>query len=417
MCLGALVDAGVPLSYLSQQLDQLGIAAEFTLRAESVTRQGQAGTKVWVDLKTAPGHSHAQTAGSPARHLAEIEALIQQAALPAQAIAWSLAIFRQLAKAEAAVHGVDISQVHFHEVGATDAIVDIVGTCLGLDWLKIDAIYCSALPTGGGFVRAAHGQLPVPAPAVLKLFELSQVPLYSNGIQTELVTPTGAAIATTLATSFGAPPPMQLQRVGLGAGGRDLPMPNLLRLWVGETNTEAAPALQPQTETQTKIQSKSQTQAIAAFAGAIAETVVELQTQVDDLSPQAVGFLFERLLTIGALDVFSQPAGMKKSRPGLLLTVICLPNQVEACESILFAETTTLGIRRSLQARDRLPRTLEVLETPYGAIHVKVARHAQSGQLLNVQPEYEDCAKVAQAQKLPWQVIHQQVLQQWYRNA
>ncbi|MFE4105697.1 nickel pincer cofactor biosynthesis protein LarC [Almyronema epifaneia] len=409
MCLGALVDAGVPLSYLSEQLAHLPIAAEFTLRADRVVRQGQVGTKVEVELhqddadrvQAHPSHS------APVRHLPEIEALIQQAALPQRAIAWSLAIFRQLAVAEAAVHGIEVDQVHFHEVGATDAIVDIVGTCLGLDWLGIDAVYCSALPTGGGFVRAAHGQLPVPAPAVLKLFELSQVPLYSNGLQKELVTPTGAAIATTLATEFGSPPPMQLQKVGLGAGGRDLPIPNFLRLWLGQTEAESVMH-------KSHWQPQSKPQAIAAYAGAITETVVELQTQIDDLSPQAVGFLFERLLASAALDVFSQSAGMKKSRPGLLLTVICRPDQVAACEAILFEETTTLGIRRREQLRDRLPRTLEPLETPYGTINVKVARHAQSGHLLNVQPEYEDCAKAAQAHQLPWQTIHQQVLQQWH---
>ncbi|WP_346292108.1 nickel pincer cofactor biosynthesis protein LarC [Sphaerothrix gracilis] len=415
MCLGALVDMGVPLSYLSEQLAHLPMAAEFSLRAERVVRQGQTGTKVWVDLSSDPAeqaHAHSGTAAH-SRHLPEIEALIQQAALPARAIAWSLAIFRQLAVAEAAVHGIDINQVHFHEVGATDAIVDIVGTCLGLDWLDIDALYCSALPTGGGFIRAAHGQLPVPAPAVLKLFELGQVPIYSNGIQKELVTPTGAAIAVTLATGFGTPPPMQLQKVGLGAGGHDLPIPNLLRLWLGKAALEmpavatASRAAQP---------AASEPEAIAAYSGAVEETVIKLQTQVDDLSPQAVGFLFERLLSVGALDVFSQPAGMKKSRPGLLLTVICLPAQVAACETVLFEETTTLGIRRSVQSRDRLPRTLETLETPYGPIAVKTARHAQTGQLLNVQPEYEDCAQAAQTHKLPWQTVCREVLQQWYRD-
>jgi len=270
MCLGALVHAGVPLDYLQDKLGLLGLTQEYHLRAESVHRNGQLATKVLVDVITNvtlppfedgvdpyptfdnhphpsnPPHLHlaqahsqqhaslgdrpsADTHSHSTRHLPEIEHLITAAQLPSRAQAWSLAVFRQLAIAEGAVHGIPPEQVHFHEVGATDAIVDIVGTCLGLDWLGIDELYCSPLPTGGGIIRAAHGQLPVPAPAVLKLWEMRQVPIYSNGIQRELVTPTGAAIATTLAIQFGSPPTMTLQRIGLGAGSRNLPIPNILR--------------------------------------------------------------------------------------------------------------------------------------------------------------------------------------------
>ncbi|MEM9903795.1 MAG: nickel pincer cofactor biosynthesis protein LarC, partial [Cyanobacteria bacterium P01_D01_bin.44] len=195
MCLGALLDAGLPVAALETGLANLGLSAEYTLAIASVQRCGQAATQLTVELltKTHP------------RHLPEIEQLILKGALPEQVTNWSLAIFHKLAAAEAAVHGIPPEQVHFHEVGATDAIVDIVGTCLGLNWLGVEAIYCSALPTGGGTVWAAHGQLPVPAPAVLKLMTLAQVPIYSNGIEKELVTPTGAAIATTLAQQFGPP--------------------------------------------------------------------------------------------------------------------------------------------------------------------------------------------------------------------
>ncbi|MCY7275137.1 MAG: DUF111 family protein, partial [Phormidesmis sp. CAN_BIN44] len=215
MCLGALVSVGVPLDYLTAKLDRLGIAGEYRLRAELVRRNGQQATKVWVDLledhppdsesgtaaHSEAGHSHShdhshsegqQKPVSRLRHLPEIEQMIQTAELPPRAEAWSLEVFRQLAKAEGAVHGVPAEQVHFHEVGAIDAIVDVVGTCLGLDWLDLDRVYCSALPTGGGTIRAAHGRLPVPVPAVLKLYEMRQVPIYSNGIDRELVTPTGA---------------------------------------------------------------------------------------------------------------------------------------------------------------------------------------------------------------------------------
>jgi pyridinium-3,5-bisthiocarboxylic acid mononucleotide nickel chelatase len=290
MCLGALVHAGVPLDYLIEQLHLLGISGEYQLQSELVHRNGQQATKVHVHLLHQDLHQHLARADTDepiaavdphstftshrhpnhavdiqssapdpegheaiapfagdstaagadtghahgTRHLPDIEHLITTAELPSRVKEWSLAIFRRLAVAEGAVHGIAPEQVHFHEVGATDAIVDIVGTCLGLDWLEIDQLYCSALPTGGGTVRAAHGQLPVPTPAVLKLWEMRQVPIYSNGIERELVTPTGAAIATTLAIQFGAPPPMTLQKVGLGAGSRNLPIPNLLRLWIGE---------------------------------------------------------------------------------------------------------------------------------------------------------------------------------------
>ncbi|MBD2258507.1 nickel pincer cofactor biosynthesis protein LarC [Pseudanabaena sp. FACHB-2040] len=397
MCLGALVDAGVPLDYLTEQLNRLGLTGEFELWAENVLRQGQAATRVKVDLTAPSAHS---------RHLGDIEQLISKAQLSPKATEWSLAIFRRLAEAEGAVHGIAPEAVHFHEVGAVDAIVDIVGTCLGLDWLQVDRLSCSALPTGGGLVRAAHGWLPVPAPAVLKLLQMGQVPIYSNGLQKELVTPTGAAIATTLADHFGPPPAMTLQQVGLGAGGHDLPIPNLLRLWIGQApdglitlsskaHTHSHPPIHPSTPPHL-------------------EPVTVLETQVDDLSPQAIGYLYERLWNVGALDVFTQAVGMKKSRPGVLLTVICQPNQTSACEQVLFEETTTLGIRRQLQWRHALTRTLTPIDTPYGPVQLKLAYHPETRQLMNVHPEFEDCAQLARQHQVPWQEVHRSALSQWY---
>ena len=241
MCLGALVDSGVPLEYLTEQLKELKIDHEYELSQEKVQRNGQQATKVHVNLLKDDDHDHDHHHHhhhTPARHLPKIESMIQQANLPSRVTEWSLDIFRRLAVAEGAVHGVKAEKVHFHEVGATDAIVDIVGTCLGLDYLDIQTLYCSALPTGGGTVWAAHGRLPVPVPAVLKLWESRQVPIYSNKIDKELVTPTGAAIAVTLVKSFGQPPNMVLEKVGLGAGSQDLSIPNILRLWIGESVTE-----------------------------------------------------------------------------------------------------------------------------------------------------------------------------------
>jgi pyridinium-3,5-bisthiocarboxylic acid mononucleotide nickel chelatase len=477
MCLGALVDAGVPIEYLNTQLARLGIGAEYHLWAQKVHHNGQIATKVHVDLTAIrsplenPAHSHphphahphphltpasigaaspperhehshhphehphphpAPVAGrhdrehpphhhapdrnvesdlghhhhherddhhhhydTPQRNLPQIEKLIEAANLPARATRWSLDIFRKLAIAEGAVHGIDPSEVHFHEVGAVDAIVDIVGTCLGLDYLDIAKIYCSPLPTGGGTVRAAHGILPVPVPAVLKLFSSRQVPVYSNKIDRELVTPTGAAIAVTLATEFGAPPPMQLQQIGLGAGTIELPIPNILRLWLGtETETVADSPVRPE----------------------YLETIEVLTTQIDDLNPQAIGYIFDRLFEAGAVDVFTQPIGMKKSRSGILLTVICHLDKAHDCEQIIFTETSTLGIRRDRQTRSILPREMQSVVTKYGTIRVKVARNnlLDDDSIVNVQPEYDDCAAIAQAHQIAWREVHQLALMAWH---
>lgn len=474
MCLGALVHAGVPLEYLIEKLNLLGISQEYRLWQELVQRNGQQATKIHVELSATaavnhhshhttsavhphfpPPHPHSSsdhdhyghelaalhavsdpdlaqplqdaavapspptvtsvnadhTAAHPlnARHLKDIEQLISSAKLPDQAQAWSLAVFRKLAEAEGAVHGVDPNQVHFHEVGATDAIVDIVGTCLGLDWLGIDRLYCSAMPVGGGTIRAAHGRLPVPTPAVLKLWEFRQVPIYSNGIERELVTPTGAAIAVTLAQQFGPPPAMTLHQVGLGAGSQNLSIPNILRLWIGEGKDELH-----QHPHATDIPDELPT--FADHPTPHAETIAVLETQVDDLNPQAIGYLFDPLLAAGAVDVFTQAIAMKKSRLGTLVTVLCPPEQVAACETILFQETSTLGIRHFWQQRTVLNREIQMLSTKYGPIRVKVAWDGRNGQkaIVNVQPEYEDCAAIAREHHLPWREVHRQALQHWY---
>ncbi len=490
MCLGALVDAGVPLEYLKTQLGRLGMAEEYHLRAEFVQRNGQQATKVQVELpqlspnrasdeQVSPqgqasqqSHSHHHSHSHPhnhshdhpqnhshhpressresgatalanvgsehpvrqhfnpdglpsqphshSRHLPEIEALILAAKLPERVTHWSLAVFRRLAEAEGAVHGIPPEQVHFHEVGATDAIVDIVGTCLGLDYLNIEHLYCSALPIGGGTVWAAHGRLPVPAPAVLKLWEMRQVPLYNNGIAKELVTPTGAALVTVLADQFGPPPSLLLQKVGLGAGSKDLPIPNILRLWIGEAQGATQSNRAQQTHQPVSLSASDGVAplpkpAVSAALGPDLETVVVLETQIDDLSPQAIGYVMTVLLTAGALDVFTQSVGMKKSRLGLLLTVICHPDQVDQCEAILFRETTTLGIRRSQQQRTALNRWFEQVSTIYGPVQIKVA--GWNAKITNVQPEYEDCVQLAQEHQVPWREVHRLALQAWYDQA
>ncbi|MEH1927461.1 nickel pincer cofactor biosynthesis protein LarC [Nostoc sp.] len=407
MCLGALISLGVPVEYLIEKLNGLGIEQEYQLRAEFVQRNGQQATKVHVDLVDDHHHHHHDREHSHdrTRHLPEIEQMILKAGLPSRAEAWSLAVFRQLAVAEGAVHGIDPEKVHFHEVGAVDAIVDIVGTCLGLDWLGIESnqegwplLYCSAFPTGGGTVRAAHGQMAVPVPAVLKLWEMRGCPVYSNGIERELVTPTGAAIATTLARDFGSPPAIAIKQIGLGAGTINLPIPNILRLWLGESASLQSNFSDSEDSSQNL------------------ETISVLETQIDDLNPQAIGYVFEALFVAGALDVFTQAIGMKKSRPGILLTVICHPENLLSCEAVLFSETTTLGIRRTTQQRAILQREIQQVEIEYGKVRVKIAWKGQSLEkvIANVQPEYEDCADLARKHHIPWREIHRLALQRWY---
>jgi len=428
MCIGALVHAGVPLDYLIEKLNLLGISTEYQLRTELVHRNTQQATKFYVDLAadlslkpenpatdftldpsetespTFEGHHHhhhgeehshshgeadAEISHTHHRHLPEIEQIIVSAKLPGRVEAWSLAVFRLLAEAEGAVHGIPPNEVHFHEVGATDAIVDIVGTCLGLDWLDIQEFYFSAMPTGGGTVKAAHGKLAVPTPAVMRLWETHRVPVYSNGIDRELCTPTGTAIACTLASGFGPPPPMLLQAIGLGAGSRNLAIPNILRLWIGEKSFAGKENLTNDRE-----------------------AICVLETQIDDLSPQAIGYVFDALFAAGALDVFTAPIVMKKSRLGVLLTAICHPEFQDACEAVIFRETTTLGIRRSTQERTILHREIHKVQTEYGEVQIKVAK---SGQMIaNVQPEYEDCASIARVKNISWREVHRLALQSWY---
>jgi uncharacterized protein (TIGR00299 family) protein len=414
MCLGALVSLGVPVEYLREQLNGLGLGQEYRLRAELVHRQGQQATKVHVDLVSHHHHHHDHNEHDHhhIRHLPEIEEMIVKGNLPVRAEAWSLAVFRQLAVAEGAVHGIAPEKVHFHEVGAVDAIVDIVGTCLGLDWLGIDSdtsgqrsyrsglplLYCSAFPTGGGTVNAAHGRMAVPVPAVLKLWEMRGCPVYSNGIDRELVTPTGAAIATTLVQDFGSPPPMTIKKVGLGAGSLDLPIPNILRLWYGENES---------------LQTDNSN--LAEYSPNL-ETITVLDTQIDDLNPQVFGYVFEALFAAGAVDVFTQPIGMKKSRTGILLTVISHPEKLASCEAVLFRETSTLGIRRTTQKRAILQREMQNVDTIYGTISVKVAWTGTATEkvITNVQPEYEDCAELARKNNIPWREIHRLALESWY---
>lgn len=374
MILAAAVDAGWPLDALRAVVERLGLAG-VSVSAERVTRGGIAATHVRVSVD--------ERQQSDRRHLPEIIKLIVDADLPAAVAQNALIVFQRLAEAEAAVHGIEVEQVHFHEVGATDALVDIVGACAGLAALGLERIVCSPVPTGYGTVTCAHGVLPVPAPATAEL--LRGVPLAACDEQAELVTPTGAAILTTLAEGFGPLPPMRLARVGYGAGTRaGQRRPNLLRLLIGD-------AAQP--------------------TAADRDEVVVLEAQVDDATGQAVAHACERLLAGGALDAFIVPIIMKKGRPGQLVTALCRPEDADALADLLLAETSTLGVRRTAAQRTKLPREVATVDTRFGPIRVKVAQRATGGR--RAWPEYEDCASAARAAGVPLVDVQQEALRAW----
>jgi len=363
MLLGAMVDAGLSLDDLRGDLARLPLSG-YEVRAERVTKQGLAGTKVTVEVE----HAHAH------RGLADILDLLAAADLPAEVQAGATRIFTRLAEAEAKVHGTSVEQVYFHEVGAVDAIVDVVGACCGLRRLEIEEVYASALPLGGGWVDTAHGRLPVPAPATVEL--LKGAPTYGGPVEKELVTPTGAAILTTLCLGFGPMPPMTVKATGCGAGSLDLPHPNLLRLMIGEP-------VEPLRE----------------------QRLTVLETNIDDMNPEFYDHLMERLFAAGALEVYLTPIVMKKSRPGTLVSVLTEPAWVEALSEILFRETSTLGLRVMEVARRCLEREWREVETEYGRVRVKLG--LLRGEIVTAAPEYEDCKRLALARGAPVKAVYE----------
>jgi len=363
MLLGAMVDAGLSLDDLRGDLARLPLTG-YEVRAERVTKQGLAGTKVTVEVE----HAHAH------RGLADILDLLAAADLPAEVQAGATRIFTRLAEAEAKVHGTSVEQVYFHEVGAVDAIVDVVGACCGLRRLEIEEVYASALPLGGGWVDTAHGRLPVPAPATVEL--LKGAPTYGGPVEKELVTPTGAAILTTLCLGFGPMPPMTVKATGCGAGSLDLPHPNLLRLMIGEP-------VEPLRE----------------------QRLTVLETNIDDMNPEFYDHLMERLFAAGALEVYLTPIVMKKSRPGTLVSVLTEPAWVEALSEILFRETSTLGLRVMEVARRCLEREWREVETEYGRVRVKLG--LLRGEIVTAAPEYEDCKRLALARGAPVKAVYE----------
>ena len=426
MLLGALLDAGAPFDELERVVASLGLDG-VSIGRERVDRAGIGATKFRVadggqqhhhehpdhdheghehghqhhhdhaEHEHGPGghehahhhHDHDHDAGGGRAHhhrgLSEITAIVDRAALPAAARKRAAGLFRRLAEVEAGIHGVPVEEVHLHEVGAIDSIVDITLAVAAMEWLAPDRVVASPLNVGSGTVVCEHGELPVPAPATVEL--LAGAPVYARGPSVELVTPTGALLVTAYADDYGSLPPMRVDRIGYGAGDRDLPArPNVLRALVGETDEAPAEA-------------------------AAAERVVVLECEIDDMNPQLYGVLMERLTGAGAFDVFYAPIQMKKNRPGTLVTVVAPPERREALAGLLFAESTTIGVRVTETARERLDREVVTVETPIGPVRIKVAR--RGGVVVNAAPEFEDCARLAAEQGLPVKAAQALAVRAW----
>lgn len=372
MILGALIDAGCPLDLLRTELGKVEVHG-YELSASEVRRAGFRGIKANVTVEP---HSQFH------RRLPEILSLIEKSGLSPRVKGQGTRIFRRLAEAEGLVHGELADRVEFHDVGAVDAIVDVLGSVIGLDALGVSAVHLSPIPIGQGTARGPHGPLPLPAPATLEL--LKGITIFDNGIREELVTPTGAAILTTLAEGAGTLPPMRLVAIGLGAGSRELSIPNLVRLFLGEGE--------------------------APLSEEAIEPLTIVETTLDDMTPQLFEPLMERLLEAGAADVYLTPVIMKRSRPGVVLTVSCLPDRVPTLTDLIFQETTTLGVRWREHRRVRLAREMLRLPTSHGPLTFKIAR--RGGRVVQVSPEFEEVRRLARERRLPLRALLDQLRQE-----
>lgn len=403
MFIGALLDCGLDFDFLKTELAKLGVEG-YELSLTRVDRSGISSAKFDVHLNTEShshthshhdhphGHSHEHKHDHEHEHhhhdeehshhhhhpqdyrsLSTIKQLIANSTLSAPVKARATEIFQRIGEAESKIHGIPIETVHFHEVGAIDSIVDIAGACIGLEALRIERIVSSPLHVGSGTFKCAHGIYPVPGPATTEI--LKGAPIYSKEIEGELVTPTGAAIIATLASGYGNLPAMKVERIGYGAGTRVYPkFPNVLRAIIGEIED--------------------------ASADNTPTTVTIIEANIDDLNAQVFGYLMEKALEAGALDVFYTPVQMKKNRPGVLITLLCKPEDRARLTELIFRETTTLGVRYRDERREVLRREHIMVETAVGKIKIKIAR-AQDGRIVNYAPEFEDCRAAAEKYQLP----------------
>jgi uncharacterized protein (TIGR00299 family) protein len=372
MILGALLDAGLSLEDLQDELNKLAVTG-FNIKVNQVKRQGISAVHVEVD--TEETHAH--------RHLHHIVDILEKSSLEQQVKDDCRKIFTRLAEAEATVHNTTVDRIHFHEVGALDAIVDIVGAVAGLRKLDVEKIYVSPFSFGTGFTVCAHGKIPVPVPATVEL--LKEKPVRYTEIEAELVTPTGAAILSTLGDHFGSPPLMSFEKVGYGAGTKELPIPNTLRLFLGQTDETSA-----------------------AYDR---DTIAVIEANIDDMNPQLYEYLFEKLFEAGALDVYTISVMMKKNRPGIVLSVLAPSDLKQQLINVVLRETTTIGVRWQEMQRVKAQREIRTVETQYGPVRIKISRFGEK--IINISPEYDDCKKLAQAQpNVPLKYIYQEALQQ-----
>ena len=386
MILGALLDAGLPFDELKKALGSLAVDG-WDISVDRVIKTGVTAAKFRVHehqpLAPGTGHRH--------YHLKSIFASIERSALSEAGKAKAIKMFTRLGEAEASIHGTTLEKVHLHEVGALDSIIDIVGAVFALEWFNADRIVVSPINVGGGMVNSAHGVFPVPAPATLAL--LRDAPVYSSGIQSELLTPTGALILTEYAASFGPVPAMKVRQVGYGAGDRELKeTPNVVRVLVGE-GIDKPEGLSPQAITSPHVVTRSDEPLRSSMQ------VTVLECEIDDMNPQIFGVLMEKLYAAGALEVFYSAVQMKKNRPGTLMTIVAKPEDRDAMTEIVFRESTTIGIRHQVLSRECLDRKMVTVETSIGAVRFKVA--SRDGRVLNAQPEFEDLAKLSAERGIP----------------
>ena len=374
MILGSFLDLGFPLEVLTAELDKLKIK-NFQIKSRLVNKSGLVATK--FDVETGEEHSH--------RHYSKIEEILQNSKISQWVKEETCKAFFRLAQAEAKVHGTSVEKVHFHEVGAIDAIVDITGAFIGLEWFGKPKCFASSLNVGRGLVKCAHGILPVPAPATAEL--LKGLPIYSNEIEGELITPTGAAVLTTICDSYEGLPSMEIEKIGYGAGSREIQgSPNVLRISKG------------------KLEKQGQVKSIHS------NTLV-LETNIGDMNPQIVDYVQSQLLELGVHDVFCCPVQMKKSRQGVLLTMVLPKNLLNSASEILFKETTTIGVRYYECDRKVLERFIEQIDISYGTVPVKVAK--VDGKIINFSPEYENCKDLALRNDVPYKRIQWLVVQKF----
>ncbi|WP_434512007.1 nickel pincer cofactor biosynthesis protein LarC [Desulfitobacterium sp. AusDCA] len=455
MTLGALVDAGLNFEELKAELAKLHLK-DYEIKQEKVVKQGMSGTKIHVLAQE--GHVH--------RHLNDITQIIQESELAEEIKDKALAVFGKLAEAEARVHGTSPQEVHFHEVGAVDAIVDIVGAVIGLYRLGIEKVYASAVHTGQGFTKAAHGTIPIPAPATIEL--LQGIPVYTQNIPFELVTPTGAAILSTYCSDFGDMPVMKVDHIGYGAGERDLTIPNLLRIMIGEKSTMDIPKINPNSDyspeplenhecgqekhihehkhehadmheqehkhvhehnhnhnhNHNRLQgltinhnSEILPQGEARF---LQEQTIQagealmLEANIDDMNPEFYDYLIQKFFKEGAMDVFLQPIQMKKNRPAVTLSVQIHPSQLEKFTTLILKETTTIGVRVYPVTKYMLPYEVIPVDTPWGEAKAKIVR--AGGEFTTISPEYEDCRRIAEKENLPLKEIYEEIKKQASRE-